>query len=116
MPVILPIVPSVPHQEFSTAKYYVELEWNDRGKKWYMKIFDENLSLIRAGIAVTLGAFLGRRCVDPRFPPGMIIASDTSGRGIEPTLDDIGTRVIVAFYSGPEILAAAEAEPGEASE
>ena len=62
-----------------------------------------------------LGAFLGRRCVDPRFPAGVMVAVDTSGEGRDAGLDDLGTRVQVLFYSGEEILAVAGAEPGEAS-
>jgi hypothetical protein len=106
MPAQLDVVPSIPFQRARTSKYVVDLRWNERAAAWFMDLYDEAESPIRVGIKVVIGTWLGRRSVDPRFPPGAIVAIDTSGAGRDATLDDLGTRVILLFYSGEEILAA----------
>lgn len=111
MPAKLDIVPSVPAQRMRTNSYVWDFRWNERAGAWFMDIFDENEDPIRVGVKVVLGTWLGRRCVDARFPPGAIVAVDTSGAGLDAGLDDLGTRVILLFYSGPEILAAAGVTP-----
>lgn len=116
MPAELDVAPGVPFQTFRTNRYVWILRWNSRAGAWYLDVLDDDESPIRVGIRVVLGTALGRRCVDARFPPGVLYAVDTSGARREATLDDLGTRVKLYFYGGPEILMVSGAEPGEASE
>jgi len=107
MPQQLPLRPSIPNYRVGTklgdTSYVLDVRWNGRAEAWYMDVRTEDAEPIRVGIKLVLGAALGRRCVDPRFPPGVLMASDTSGAGQEATLDDLGERVQV-FYFPPEDL------------
>lgn len=107
MPQQLPLRPSIPNYRVGTklggVSYVLDVRWNGRADAWYLDVLDEGADPIRVGIKLVLGAALGRRCVDPRFPPGILMASDTSGAGVDATLDDMGDRVQV-FYFPPEEL------------
>ena len=103
MPAQLDIIPSVPDQRHRTSGYVIDLRWNERAGAWFMDLLDENEDPIRMGIKVVLGTWLGRRSIDPRFPAGAILAVDTSGAGLDAGLDDLGTRVLLRFYSAEEI-------------
>jgi hypothetical protein len=106
MPVIVPFIGSIPQQQFTTVldgvTYFIAVRWNARDAAWYFNISDVEQSLIRSGIKIALGALLGRRCVDPRFPPGVIQAFDMSGAGIDAGFDDLGTRVQVMYFTVAE--------------
>ena len=97
----LPLVPSTPNYRFATTldgtSYVFDVRWNARDEAWYLDVYDQNETLIRAGVKIVLGALLGRRSVDPAFPDGLLIATDLSGEGREATFDDLGTRVVVIF-------------------
>lgn len=109
MPQIIPVQPSVPFQTFGTVldgiQYVLNFRWNGRAGAWYMDVLDEDEDPIRQGIAVVLGAALGRRCVDPRYPPGVIYAVDTSGTGRDAGIDDLGSRVLLYFFTFAEVKA-----------
>lgn len=117
MPVLLPFKPSIPFQRVSTTlagiEYVLQLRWNGRDEAWYLDVLTEDEDVIRAGVKIVLGSLLGRRSVDVRFPPGVLIATDHSGAGVDASLDDLGVRVAVYFYTlaeMDEMLALAEAE------
>lgn len=114
MPVALPLVPSVPSYRVGTAldgvNYILDVYWateedSPAGGSWYFHLRDENAAMIRAGIRIVLGAFLGRRSVDKRFPRGVLIAADLSGDDRDAGIDDLGTRVVVYFYTPEEVAA-----------
>ena len=102
MPQTLPFVPSIAHYDFSTVldgtPFKFEVRWNGRDGAWYMDLLDEEGVGIVAGVKIVLGALLGGRIVDQRFPRGVFQADDTSGEGREAAFDDLGTRVRVLFY------------------
>lgn len=103
MPQRLPLIPSVPAYQFGTTldgiQYLFNIRWNTREEAWYMDILKEDETPIRHGIKVTLGSFLGRRSVNPDFPPGVLMAYDTSQENRDAGFDDLGTRVVVFFYT-----------------
>lgn len=110
MPVELPLIPSEPNYTFGVdldeVTYLVEMRWNGRDNAWYMNFFEEDETPIRTGIKMVLGTFLGRRSVSPKFPSGLLVAVDLTGEGKDATLDDLGTRVVVYYYTREEILTA----------
>jgi hypothetical protein len=89
------------------VQYVLDVRWNGRASDgagaWYLDISTSAGVLIRAGIKIVLGALLGRRSVSPDFPRGVLIAADLSGAGVDATLDDLGTRVVVYFYTFDEL-------------
>lgn len=109
MPQILPLVPSVAAYRVGTQldgdQFILDVRWNSRADAWFLDILSEAEEPIRMGIKIVLGTLLGRRCVDPRFPNGLLIASDLSNAGREATFDDMGVRVVVFFYPATEVAA-----------
>lgn len=111
MPQVLPITPSLPSSRVGTVldgvPFILEIYWNGREEAWYMHVFDGEGEIIRHGIKIVLGAFLGRRTADPRYPAGFLVAADLSGEGRDAGFDDLGTpanggRVVVYFYTYDE--------------
>jgi hypothetical protein len=111
MPAALPLLPSDPHQEFSATledrQYLFTVRWIARNASWYLSIFTEDGDAIRIGIRLVLGTALGRRSPDPRMPPGGLMVRDLADpdgtRGRDATLDDLGTRVQVWYYTREEL-------------
>ena len=106
--VILPLKPSIANYRVGTTldgtAYVFDVRWNGRDAAWYLDVRDAEANIIRRGIRIVLGALLGRRCTDPRFPRGVLFASDLSGEQREAGFDDLGTRVRVYFYTPAEYL------------
>jgi hypothetical protein len=115
VPSTLPLVPSIPNYRVSTqlgeTQYILDVRWNTRAASWYMDIRTEDDELIRAGMRLVLGARHGARITDTRFPAGFITAEDTSGTHSEAGLDDMGTRVVVNWYSAEELATLAALLP-----
>lgn len=119
----LPLVGGLAFQTFDTVlsntAFTVNVRWNasddNRVGAWRMDLLDADGSRIFSGIKIVLGIALGRRCTDPRMPPGVFWAVDLAaaqaGTKRDATLDDLGTRVVVYYYPFDEWFAA----PGEAA-
>ena len=107
MPVQIPFIPEEFNYSVSTVlddtEFTFDVYWNGRDEAWYFDLSDAD-GIIRSGIKIMLGSFLGRRSVDPRYPNGTLVASDLSNEGVDATFQDIGVRVVVFFYSADEIL------------
>ncbi len=106
---ILPIDSAFPSYRLSTAidgvQYIVDVRWNERDEAWYLDLLSSDGDPIKHGMKIALGTKLGRRCVDPRFPTGAIIARDLTGNGNDAGRYDLGTRVQLRYYSADEITA-----------
>lgn len=87
-------------------RFYFDVRWNGRDSAWYFDLLDAERDPICHGVKIVLGAILGGRSTDSRMPAGMLVAHDLSGAGQDATVSDLGTRVIVVFYSDEEIAAA----------
>lgn len=103
----LDISPTVSNQRFSSELdgtiYVFDLRWNDRAGAWFMDVLEEDLTPIRHGIKLVLGALVGSDTKDSRFPPGRFLLEDKTGEGVEATLEDLGTRVILYYFSEEEL-------------
>ena len=105
---ILPVTAD-PQQELSVKldgqTYTLSLHWNSRSSRWYLDVLDDNGVMLTAGKCVVVGwPLVGVRETDPRLPPGLILAVDTSGQDVDPTLDDFGTRVQLLYMEQPRKL------------
>lgn len=108
----LPIDSDSPHYQLGVVldgvAYTIVMRWNPGrppllAGAWYMDLLDadgDEDNPILVGAKLVLGALIGRDAYDPRFPRGAFFVSDLSGLGIEATLYDLGTRVVV--YYRPE--------------
>jgi hypothetical protein len=107
--IALPLIPSVSHYSFATTieneTYAFTMRWNARDAAWYMDVFTEAGDVLRQGVKVVLGAYLGRASSDGFFNKGVLVARDTSGQGVEAGYNDLGTRVEVVYLSALDIQA-----------
>lgn len=112
MPEALPVQPSIANYTVGVVlenrAYVIGMRWNSYDNAWYLDVMDEDEDPIRMGIKVVLDDALGRDCTDPRFPPGLLTASDTSNADREAGYDDMGTRVGLFYYTAEEYLALVE--------
>jgi hypothetical protein len=109
MPVQLPIDAAYPNYRvgitLNDIPYIFDVHWNGRDNAWYFDVLDSTELPIRCGIKIVLGTSLGVRSTDPRYPSGMLVATDTSGEGRDATIDDLGSRVVVLHYTVEEFEA-----------
>lgn len=105
----LPFRPSLKYDRFSTTiegnLYWFTVKYNDQDKAFYFDIADENNEIIRYGIKIVLGTYLGRLSSHALFSEGVIVAVDTTGKGQDATFDDLGTRVIVRWIPAYQVQA-----------
>jgi len=85
------------------TSYNLFFKWNVRDSAWYMSIQTSNQVDIVDGIKIVCDWGLLRRYRSLAVPPGEIVAVDTTGAGIDPGLNDLGTRVILTYVTSPEL-------------
>ncbi len=105
----LPFTSEFPFYDFSVvlegATYQFDVKWNQRDGAWYFDLLDEEGNAIRHGVKIVLGAALaGRVAADDRLP-GLLQAFDTSGASTDAGIDDLGSRVVVVYYTAAEVAA-----------
>ena len=108
MSLLIPVVPSVPNYRFSTsiddATYIFDFRWNTREAAWFFDISEADETSILQGVKVVLGMYLGRRSTHRFFRDGVLVAKDTTAKGVEATLDDLGIRVQLLRFTAGEII------------
>lgn len=111
---LLPFKSNVPHDRFSTtldgSMYSFAVNWNHRDEAWYFDVFDEQSAAIARGVKIVLGAYLGRgaRSRHALFRDGAFVAHDLSGANLDAGWRDLGTRVVVVYYTQSDLAAALE--------
>lgn len=114
--IALPFIPSVPVYSFSTsingASFNFDVRWNTRDAAWYFDVSTEEGVVLRQGVKIVLGAYLGRVSDSDLFTQGVFVARDTSGQGLDATFDDLGTRVEVLYLTALEIQGMLNGEIG----
>lgn len=98
--------------------YTLEFRWNERCKvppssiyspvpapgAWFMGIYDEEgITPILTGIRLVADWKLGKASADSRMPPGALIATDTSGAGVDPGFADLGSRVELRYFTKDDV-------------
>ena len=108
MPLLVPFAPDVPDQRFKTAldgeTFTLRARWNARAATWFLSIADADGELA-AGLPLTLGSAPLRQLSDRRLPRGPLLCIDTTGRGEDAGLSDLGARVKVLYYESTELAA-----------
>lgn len=99
---LLPVRHDVPYSDFEVElegrSYTFETRWNERAGAWFLTVKDTAGVVLVAGRKMVLGAGLLGRSPDARLPPGGLLLVDTSGTEIDPGRDDLGERVVLAYY------------------
>lgn len=101
-PLALPIDSSSPHYEFQTTldgtTYGFEFRWNTRASAWFFSILDSAGNYLLSELRLIVGFPLAERTRNENLPPGILIASDTTGGGADPGLNDLGSRVKLIYF------------------
>jgi hypothetical protein len=109
MPVTIPFSPSIGNYRFGctigSSPYLFDVVWNARDGAWYFDLLSADQTQIYTSIKIVIGTALGRLCVNPAFPSGVFEAIDLSGAGLDAGFDDLGTRVVVYYYTAAEFAA-----------
>lgn len=104
----LPLVPSIPNYRMGTtlngSQYILDVRWNGRDGAWYLDILEQDETPIVNGVKIVLGCYLARRCSHPLFREGVLVAIDTAGTRTDAGIDDLGTRVVVRYFTIEEVV------------
>lgn len=86
--------------QLGDTKFILDIQWNDRGQYYTMSISDRITSeLIAGGLPLLLGVdLLGSYNLNI----GTFIVVDTSGLGVETTIEEFGSRVKLYWVSEDE--------------
>jgi hypothetical protein len=88
--------------ELDGALYRFDFRWNERAYSWFCSLFDSEDSPIRQGMRVRPGLPLLMYVSDARKPPGLLLPVDTTGKNTPPGLTELGTRVLIYYFSAAE--------------
>jgi hypothetical protein len=107
MPLELPFT-SDPNYRVSAildgTTYVFDVRWNAGDSSWYFDVLTQDAKTILAtGVRIVLGQYLGRHKWTAPFTDGVFVAHDLSGARKEAGIDDLGSRVVVRFYSNLEV-------------
>lgn len=83
--------------------YTLQFRWNARTNGWFMNVLDESgLNTLVAGMRCVVWFPLAAYRID-RQPPGAFFFDDTATDGQEPQLNDLGTRVLLRYFTSAEL-------------
>jgi len=85
--------------ELSGSTYLLSFDWNAADLSWYMTIADATEQILLAGKKLITGWPFLFRYVQPGLPPGEFLMQDTSGKNEKPTVDNLGTRVLLYYLT-----------------
>lgn len=84
--------------DLDAQRYSFEFEWNDRAGAWFFNLLDASEDPILQGVRVVVNSSLLELFRDPRLPPGVLFAADSTGLDLDPGLTDLGDRVQLVYY------------------
>lgn len=97
---IIPLT-SESYQDFTVIlddiEYTFELLYNERSVLWTLNILDSAKDLILGGICLRVNYSLLEQYSNEALPQGRLFVIDQSGAGLDPTADDLGERVVMAY-------------------
>src|SRR4029077_4906590 len=118
MPITLPLRPDLANYQFQiqldSVTYGFRFFWNERDPSWVMSITDVSGNELISGVKVVVHWPLGKIAgYSTALPPGILIAVDTSGAGLDPggptvtasgaLTSDLGNRVQVVYFSKSDL-------------
>lgn len=83
--------------------YGMEFRWNVRDSSWSFLLSDAAGDPLLSR-KVVLGAVMFSRFQDVALPFGDMLVTDTSGQNLDAGLTDLGTRVLLIFRDGADIV------------
>ena len=103
MAVSIPFLTSETHYTLTCPiddqSYLFDVRWNSRDEAWYFDMYQDDNTPVAINVKVVIGAMLGRRSRHAFFDSHKLIATDTTGQGVDPGYDDLNSRVLVVVQS-----------------
>jgi hypothetical protein len=87
-------------------EFYLSASFNEREGRWYIGLADQDETVIFAPRKLVADWDLLRTIADERAPRGALMATDTSGQGLDPGFADLGARVLLVYFTADEVVAA----------
>lgn len=83
--------------------FVIDLDWNGREGAWFAHVSTAAGELVCGGRKLVAGGTVGRGVEgDPRAPGGRFKVVDTSGQSLDPGIDDLGGRVLLAYIDAAD--------------
>lgn len=121
MPQTIPVTSATETDRFDTElmgiRVTVVARWNPRADNrdtsgattsgaWFLDLYDAKGAAIFYGARIACGTVIARWARHPLTRLGCFIASDTSGRYVDPGRYDLGSRVLLLHYTEDEVIGA----------
>lgn len=107
MSVQIPLPADSDHFDFTVeldgVTYGFEWLWSYRDAAWYFSVNDVNGNVIVSHRKAVVTFPLLERFRREDLPPGTLLLQDTSRQLRDPTLTDLGSRVLLYYYSPGEL-------------
>lgn len=107
MPLVIPLPSGLPNfdvqADLDGTTYTLALRWNVRLGAWFLRVLDAQGVVVLLGDQRLVADFPLAAYVTGRSPPGFLAAVDTSGAGMDPGFDDLGSRVILRYTTAAEL-------------
>jgi hypothetical protein len=99
------VIDSEQTYELDGREYVIRQTWNARDESHSLSFYLTDGTPLALGRKVCLGVPILRGEVDDRLPPGMLLAVDSTGKDVEPGIDELGgDRVKVLYYDAAEVV------------
>lgn len=106
--IIIPTRSDLDHYNFTIdlegQTYGFTFRFNGRMQKWVFDLTTEDGTPIIESNPVYINQLPLRRYQTPLKPPGNLIFIDTSSSKLDPTQDDLGTRVLFMYIESSEVI------------
>ncbi len=80
------------------TNYVIRTRYNERAGAWFFDLsLEDGTALITGKKIVVTWPLAGVREYGDRLIPGWLFATDTSAADLDPTLEDLGTRVLLQY-------------------
>lgn len=107
MAVLIPLRNDVPFYslqiELDSATYGIELRWNGQSSAWFLTVLNADGAVVLSSMKLVINWPMGRKIPDVGMPPGALIAVDSSNKDLDATRDDLGSRVLLYYYTAADL-------------
>jgi hypothetical protein len=104
---LLPTRTDYPHYAFDIkldgTPYHFDFDWNHRDSSWTFSVSSIDGTPLVVGRKVVVGFPLLSRFKNPKLPPGVLLALDTSNAGVDPGETELGTRVQLVYMDKADL-------------
>lgn len=90
--------------ELDGSAYYLACVLNERTNRWHFSLSDANNEPIIEGRRILVGRDLLRGIASPAKPPGMLIATDYTGKDlVQPAYENFGDTIFLVYVPVDEV-------------